>query len=304
MKFVKRAIACLLLTLVPGVGYADQVHMLLETRNDFEADDEKPLEEVYLATSSNMADFTSDIFSAVGYLPLDIGKQYSIRAFAYAFGGYQMILESRSNKDGGEELYLMSYDSLADVRSNTPSYIGYLPTDIDGAYSLAGLTVADGTLQLFLQPNEDVDGYKRLYLVNYDSLDALKSSTVSSEYELGATIGIGYSSRGVTFDGTRYHMLIERLVDKESDEEPDLYLASFLGLDGLRNDVLESGQFLPINIGRNYEVAGFSIDPSVQGPPSGVPEPGSWMMLVAGVGAVGGAMRARRSGLVHRPQAC
>ncbi len=304
MKFAKRAVACLLLTLVPGVSYADQVHMLLETRSDFEADDEKPLEEVYFMNAPGMADFKSNIFSSVGYLPLDIGKEYSIRAFAYAFGGYQMILESRNDKYGGEELYLMSYASLADVRSNTPSYMGYLPTDIDGGYSLAGLTVAGGTLQLFLQPNEDVDGYKRLYLVNYDSLDALKSGSVSSEYELGATIGIGYSSRGVTFDGTRYHMLLQLLADRESDEEPDLYLASFLGLDGLRNDVLDSGQFLPINIGRHYEVAGFSIDPSVQGPPSGVPEPGSWMMLVAGVGAVGGAMRAKRRGLAHCPQAC
>ncbi|MEE9149291.1 MAG: hypothetical protein V3U27_18060, partial [Candidatus Tectomicrobia bacterium] len=50
---------------------------------------------------------------------------FSVGGFAYDRNQYHLILESDADQPGGSEVFLVSYDSLADFLSNTQAASGF-----------------------------------------------------------------------------------------------------------------------------------------------------------------------------------
>jgi hypothetical protein len=288
--------AAIMVLLAPRVGHA-AVRLMLESEADAPA-----WSELYGLSYDNHAQFLANNqnYNLSGYLPADIGGNFSVADIAFDNGGYRMLLESNVDAQGGSELYQLSYASYADLQTNSWSSAGYLTSDIGDAFSVRGFTYGDGAYRLLLESREDANGGSELYLLTFSTYADLLANNqdYSQSMYLNTDLRNDFSVAGFAFDNGVYRMLLETDADTNGSE---LYLLNFDSLQDLtiNNSDFATSDYLAQNIGSDFSVHGFEYD-SGGGVhldvPEGraVPEPATWMMMILGLGSAGAMLRRRR----------
>src|SRR4029079_19659597 len=80
-----------------------------------------------------------------------------------------VLLESNADRNAGNELYQVTYNSWADVLSNTIAAQGFLPLDLNPLFSNADLTFDVTAYRLLLESDADRNASNELYQVTYNS---------------------------------------------------------------------------------------------------------------------------------------
>ena len=239
---------------------------------------------------ANVADLIADNETSRQFLPTNLVPSYSIADIAYD-GAYRVLYESDKDADGGNELYLATFDSWADVLSDTLSSSGALPHNISPAYDVRGFTYDGVAYRLLGESHTSADGdLAILSYATFADLLAGRTNGVEQAVALGLTPGI--SVAGLGFDNGVYHLMLESDADAAGGSE--LSLISYATFADLLANTQASSRFLPQNIASGYSVKGFEFESAGVGPGT-VPEPATWTMLLMGFGALGSLLRRRRT---------
>src|SRR5690606_14218312 len=149
-------------------------------------------DEVYLLTYDTLDDLVAGDFSAGTFTQIGISSPYSIHGFeATSDGKYHLLLESDLNADPGDEVYLLTYDTLDDLVAGDFSAGTFTRIGISSPYSIHGFeATSDRKYHLPLPTRLTADPGDEVYLLTYDTLDDL----VAGDFSAGTFTQIGISS--------------------------------------------------------------------------------------------------------------
>ena len=110
-------------------------------------------------------------------------------ASAAAASTFQVLLESDANADPGSEVFLLTYDSLADLIAGDFSSGQFTQIGISPTFSIVGFDISGGTYSLLLESDANADPGSEVFLLTYDSL----SDLIAGDFSSGTFTQIGIS---------------------------------------------------------------------------------------------------------------
>ncbi|MHC4954748.1 MAG: hypothetical protein ACYTGZ_12755, partial [Planctomycetota bacterium] len=167
----------------------------------------------------SLADFMSDDFASRGFSQLDIASFFSMSGFAHDGSQYHVVLESDPDQGAGSEVFLVSYDSLADFMSGTFASRGFSQLDIAGSFSMGGFAYDGRQYHVVLESDIDEGAGSEVFLVSYDSLADFMSGTFASRGFSQLDIASFFSMSGFAYDGSQYHVVLESDPDQGAGSE-------------------------------------------------------------------------------------
>ena len=274
------AFSCALLLSVPASAVPFQT--LLERDTDSGAGDE-----VYLLTYNSFADLLSDNQAAGSFSQLNINSNFSAGGLAYDGSAYNLLLERDTDSGAGDEVYLLTYNSFADLLSDNQAAGSFSQLNINSNFSAGGLAYDGSTYNLLLERDTDSGAGDEVYLLTYNSFADLLSDNQAAGSFSQLNINSNFSAGGLAYDGSAYNLLLER--DTDSGAGDEVYLLTYNSFADLLSDNQAAGSFSQLNINSNFSAGGLVAE--VQ--PAAVPEPPT--LAILGFGLVGvGLMRRRR----------
>lgn len=127
-----------------GLAYdGSQFHLLVESDTDQVAG-----REFSLLSFNSLADLTSGNISDFAILQLNFGAPYSARGLAYDGSQFHVLAESDADEAPGGEFFVISYNSLADLKSDTAADLFMLPLNFGAQYSAAGFVAIPDATQI------------------------------------------------------------------------------------------------------------------------------------------------------------
>ncbi len=70
---------------------------------------------------------------------LNVNASYSVGGLTFDGSQYHVLLESNANQDAGQEIFLISYNSYADLISNDQSSAVFSQLNVNASYGVGGL---------------------------------------------------------------------------------------------------------------------------------------------------------------------
>jgi hypothetical protein len=270
------SLAASIALLAPLAGNAATI--LLESDADRNANNE-----LYQLSYNTRNDLFNNTIGDQSFAPLDINPLFSAHDFAND-GRYNVLLESDSDRNANNEVYLVQYATLADFTNNIIASQFFLPLDVNPLFSIAGFTYAAGGYDLLLESDADRNGSNEVYFLRYDSFDALVNNTISDQFFLPLDINPLFSIGGFAYQDGAYQLLLESDADRNANNE--VYFLEYDNFTALVNNTIGTQAFLPIDINPLFSVAGFENDykaPTNPGggggtgnPPVTASEPTTW----------------------------
>lgn len=175
-----------------------------------EADPGVPTGNQFLREYDDLANLKTLNQSTITQLgPNAHGTGVSFAALSYDGNKYYTITESDPGVPTGNQ-FLREYDSLADLRALNQSSVAQLgPHAFGTGVSFRGLAY-NGSQYLVITESDPGVPTGNQFLRFYDTLADLKALNQSSIVQLGShAFGTGVSFAGLTFDGTKYHVITE-----------------------------------------------------------------------------------------------
>jgi hypothetical protein len=166
--------------------------------------------------------------------------------------------------------------------------------------SVRGLSF-DGTCY-HLITESDPGGLGNVFLRSFDTLADLALLNQSSVQLMGTKpFGSGVSIGGVTFDGTRYHLITE----SDPGGLGNVFLRSFDSLADLAQLTQSSVQLMGTNpFGSGVSIGGLMAIPDFDTTPTDLPVPGTLALLVLGLAGLGAAKRLSGAWVCSRSRDC
>jgi hypothetical protein len=161
------------------------------------------------------------------------------------------------------------------------------------AAASAASPVAAAPLVTMFERDDDV-AENELVFRFYDDLDALRTNTPSQPDAVSPIdIAPNFSTTGLTWDGSQFIVMFERDDDVAINE---LLFRFHDDLDALRTNTLSQPDAAsPIDIASSFSTTGLAaIVPGIP-PPTGVPLPGSLLLLATGLFAMAATSGAGRT---------
>ncbi len=111
---------------------------------------------------------------------------------------FVVLLESNANMDAGQEIFLVTYNSYADLLSNNQASSTFSQLNINASYSVGGLTYDGSQFHVLLESNANMDAGQEVFLVSYNSYADLLSNNQASSAFSQLNINASYSAGGLT----------------------------------------------------------------------------------------------------------
>ena len=170
-----------------------------------------------------------------------------------AHGVTRVLLESNQNRED-QEVYLVTYNSQANLVSNTIDAQGFSALNISEDFSAGDFAFDSAGYHLLLESNANLDS-NEIFLVTYANFADLESNTIASQGFLPLNISEDFSIGGFTFDGSAYHLLLESNANLEDEE---VFLVTYNSWDHLLSNTIDSQTFLPLNISEDFSLGGLA----------------------------------------------
>jgi|GEM_PF-2379222 len=150
--------------------------MLLESNGDRGANNE-----IYALTYNSWNDVLTNTIAEQYFLPLDINPVFSAAGLMYDGIAYRMLLESDADRGANNEIYALTYNTWADVLTNTISEQYFLPLDINPVFSMADVTWDGTAYRMLLESNADRGANNEIYALTYNSWADLVANNIGPQ---------------------------------------------------------------------------------------------------------------------------
>jgi hypothetical protein len=120
--------------LLSAPAFAVPFQVLLERDTD-----SGPGTEIFLVTYDSFADLLSNDIAASSYSQLNINSDFSVGGMAFDGSAYQLLLERDTDSGPGTEIFLVTYDSFADLLSNDIAASSYSQLNVNSDFSVGGM---------------------------------------------------------------------------------------------------------------------------------------------------------------------
>jgi len=211
---------------------------------------------------------------------------------ASAVTTFDLLAESDTDAVTGSEVFLASYDSLADLLGGTTASGSFTQIGIGSGFGIGGLAYDGSQFHLLLESDTDAVVGSEVFLASYDSLADLLGGTAASGSFTQVGIGSDFSVGGLAYDGSQFHLLLESDTDAVTGSE--VFLASYDSLADLLSGTTASGSFTQVGIGSGFGIGGLAaVDDAGGNIVRAVPEPLTAALGLMGLGVLGMATRRR-----------
>ena len=161
--------------------------------------------ELFIASFPSVADIYANRWPDGDYTAGNVNSNWSVGGFAYDGSQYHILLEHNDDAPGGGEVYIMSYDSLADVYSNTQASASYSQMDITSTFSIAGFTFDGGHYYLVYETDDDAGAGDEVWVSTFDSFAEVLSGSFgvlqASQMNISSSFSIaGFAGRVPIFE--------------------------------------------------------------------------------------------------------
>lgn len=240
----------LAVALTPCLGGATEFSAVFETDADAGSG-----AEVAWQGYHSMNDFMSSNQYGTFYSEMNINALWSMGGFACDEHQCQVLLESNADAGGGNEVYLMTYESLADVYPDNQAWSGYTAHNIAPTWTTHGFA-SDGTrYYMVLESDVDAGSGAEVYVMRYTSLANVISGTEESEGYSLININSEWSIADLAADGEKFYLVLESNADVASNE---IFVITYASFADLMSNTQESAAYSSMNVSPPWSVNGFA----------------------------------------------
>jgi hypothetical protein len=210
-----------------------------------------------------------------------------------AYDGYQfhLLLETDADTVTNQEIFVVSYDSYADLISNNQASGVFSQLNINPLYSVGGMAYDGNQFHVLLETNADTVTNQEIFVVSFNSYADLIGNNQASGTFSQLNINPLYSVGGMGYDGHQFHVLLETNADTVTNQE--IFVVSFDSYADLIGNNQASGVFSQLNINPLYSVGAMTaLHTGSGGNGSGgggngnaVPEPAAMLLVLVGLGS-------------------
>ncbi len=197
---------------------------------------------------------------SIGILPAVVAMAVSGAATASP-----VLVMFESDEDlpaGASELAILSYDSIADVVSNSPLASVFTDFGVAQGFSSTGITRDGSDFLVMFESDEDLPaGASELAILSYHTIaDIVANSPFASVFtEFG--VAQGFSSTGITRDGSDFHVLFESDEDLPAGAS-ELALLSYHSLADVVSNSPFASVFTDFGVAQGFSSTGITRDGS------------------------------------------
>ena len=254
----------------------------------YESDADTSVNEVAVHSLGSYSDLIDYNFSA-NIVDVDISPAYSSTGLTYDGDDWHILYET-DNDTQVNELALHTFDTFQDLLDyNFTATI--IDVDISAAYSSTGMTYENGAWHILYESDADVS-VDEMAVYSFASLSDLINYNYTASI-VDVDISAGYSSAGLTYDGSLWHILYEADLDTNVNE---LVLSSFNSFQDLLDNNY-SNTVIDVDISAAYSSTGIHalLDESPPPPPpAGVPEPSIFALFSIALAGMGIRIRSNK----------
>ncbi len=163
---------------------------------------------------------------------------------------------------GSSELAILSYNSIADIVSNTPFSSVFTDLGVSDGYSTRGFTFDGSDFHVMFESDLDLPpGSSELAVLSYHSIADIVSNSAFNSVFTDLGVADGYSTTGFTFDGTDFQVMFESDLDLPPGSS-ELAILSYHSIADIVSNSAFGSVFTDLGVADGYSTTGFTFDGS------------------------------------------
>jgi len=251
-RVVRALVVLLAVALTPCLGGATQFSVIFETDADAGSGSEV-VWEGFASLSHYMAMNYYDVL----WTTLDLGATWNIGGFSTDGRQYLLVLESIPDGSAGNEVYLVTYASLADFGVHNYSWEGYTAHNINSLYTTRGLASDGIRYYMVLETDADDVAGSEVYAMTYTSLANLVAGNEETEAFSGINIASGWSIADLAADGDKFYLVLESDTDVATNE---FYVITYASFANFLSNTQESAAYSGFWVSSGWSCPGFAAE--------------------------------------------
>ena len=192
----------LALLALPGSAFAQSWSWFVVSNTDVTTD------EVWEGSFSGINAFIAGNRLGGGYTAMNVHPAFGFKAFFADKDQFYIVLESDADAGSGAEVYLLTYDSMADVFANNYVSAGYSTIDLSPGYSISGFAADGNDYYMLLESDADAPAGSEFYVWTYNTIADFLNHSGSFE-ALNLSLSPSWSMGAFAADGEYFYLIAE-----------------------------------------------------------------------------------------------